>query len=180
MRRALDADKDSFAYKASHNIKDDYAQYKEWTDIVGQENMPKSLAEFQELKYNDNDKFGLLSDYKFSIENKRISASILFKDFAEMKVRIQREIIGMTTIDGVEIKSQSKHFLERVLGNEMEKRKGVDLDRVKECLANASKIVNKIDSIGRKSRVFYSSVSKCMVSVNVDDGNLIQTNPYGG
>lgn len=60
MRRALDADKDSFAYKASHNIKDDYAQYKEWTDIVGQENMPKSLAEFQELKYNDNDKFEIL------------------------------------------------------------------------------------------------------------------------
>lgn len=60
MRRALNADKDSFAYKASHNIKDDYAQYKEWTDIVGQENMPKSLAEFQELKYNDNDKFTLM------------------------------------------------------------------------------------------------------------------------
>jgi len=64
MRRALDADKDSFAYKASHNIKDDYAQYKEWTDIVGQKNMPKSLAEFQELKYNDNDKFEQLEGFK--------------------------------------------------------------------------------------------------------------------
>ncbi len=73
MRRALDADKDSFAYKASHNIKDDYAQYKEWTDIVGQENMPKSLAEFQELKYNDNDKFDLLRNY---VQDEKVKAQI--------------------------------------------------------------------------------------------------------
>ncbi|MBD5091878.1 MAG: hypothetical protein HDT36_00645 [Clostridiales bacterium] len=63
-RKAFRAEKDSTDYKASHNLKGDYKQYKEWQDIIGAENMPNSLAEFQELKYNDNGKFEQLKDFK--------------------------------------------------------------------------------------------------------------------
>ncbi len=52
LRRALRADKDSFAYKKSHYAVRDYRQYERWKSVLGEENMPKSLAEFQDLKYN--------------------------------------------------------------------------------------------------------------------------------
>lgn len=53
LRRALRSDKDSFAYKKSHYAVRDFRQYDRWKSILGEENMPKSLAEFQDLKYND-------------------------------------------------------------------------------------------------------------------------------
>lgn len=175
MRRALDADKDSFAYKASHNIKDDYAQYKEWTDIVGQENMPKSLAEFQELKYNDNKQYELLSDYKFSVENGRMSPLVKFKDYTHMKQRIEREIVGLTTVDGVEIKSQSKHFIERLFGSVEQRRSGVSLEDIKRCLTEGE--IKEIRHTEDGESIVYRLKKICKVSVNASTHNLIQTSP---
>ncbi len=175
MRRALDADKDSFAYKASHNIKDDYAQYKEWTDIVGQENMPKSLAEFQELKYNDNKQYELLSDYKFSVENGRMSPLVKFKDYTHMKQRIEREIVGLTTVDGVEIKSQSKHFIERLFGSVEQRRSGVSLEDIKRCLTEGE--IEEIRHTEDGESIVYRLKKICKVSVNASTHNLIQTSP---
>lgn len=48
-------DKLSEAEKKAHiNYHSDKAQYKEYKKRLGKENVPKSLAEFQDLKYNDN------------------------------------------------------------------------------------------------------------------------------
>lgn len=54
LRRALRSDKDSFAYKKSHYAVRDYKQYKRWKSVLGEDNMPKNLADFQDLKYNKN------------------------------------------------------------------------------------------------------------------------------
>ena len=130
MRRALDADKDSFAYKASHNIKDDYAQYKEWTDIVGQENMPKSLAEFQELKYNKRDEFEALKrehrtiseikqkDWTPSFKEKTITEYYLYKkqgiEFTSHGIArfVQRQQKGITKEDIIEISKRDFDYFE--------------------------------------------------------------------
>ncbi len=130
MRRALNADKDSFAYKASHNIKDDYAQYKEWTDIVGQENMPKSLAEFQELKYNKRDEFEALKrehrtiseikqkDWTPSFKEKTITEYYLYKkqgiEFTSHGIArfVQRQQKGITKEDIIEISKRDFDYFE--------------------------------------------------------------------
>lgn len=57
LRRALRSDKDSFAYKKSHYAVRDYKQYERWKRILGEENMPKTLAEFQDLKYNNKTRY---------------------------------------------------------------------------------------------------------------------------
>lgn len=75
-RKAYRADKDTFEYNKSHNLSKDYKQYTEWKNILGDKEMPKSLAEFQNLKYNNSDKFEVLGDYKKSIESGAVSPLI--------------------------------------------------------------------------------------------------------
>ncbi len=70
LRRALRSDNDSSAYKKSHYAVRDYRQYEHWKHIIGEENMPKTLAEFQDLKYNNSNKFEYLKDFKdYRIDN---------------------------------------------------------------------------------------------------------------
>lgn len=81
LRKALRSEKDSFEYKASHNLKDDYQQYKEWQKIVGKENMPESLAEFQGLKYNNSSEFEALKrEYRTISEIKQKEWTTSFKE----------------------------------------------------------------------------------------------------
>lgn len=63
LRRALRSDEESFAYKKSHYAVRDYNQYERWKSILGKENVPETLADFQDLKYNKTDKFDVLQNY---------------------------------------------------------------------------------------------------------------------
>ena len=51
-------------YEMVHNRNIDNNQYNRWKEIVGEENMPKTLAEFQNLKYNKNVEFEKLHAFK--------------------------------------------------------------------------------------------------------------------
>lgn len=83
LRRALRADKDSFAYKKSHYAVRDYRQFERWKSIIGEENMPKSLAEFQDLKYNNSSKYKEkqgIKAYKQQLERKKVIDKSTGKD----------------------------------------------------------------------------------------------------
>lgn len=56
-RRAHRKGEDSFDYKKSHNLLKDYEQYGRWKKVLGDKEMPETLAEFQEMKYNNSKKF---------------------------------------------------------------------------------------------------------------------------
>ncbi len=74
LRRALRSDKESLAYKKSHYAVRDYNQYNRWKETIGKENMPESLADFQDLKYNNSTKFDSLQEYKeYVVENPKAS-----------------------------------------------------------------------------------------------------------
>lgn len=93
------------------------------------------------MKYNDVEKWELLKDYKKSRSKNMISAFTPFEQYVEYKNRIQNEIVGITTKDGITIKSQSKHFIERVFGtNDDPKthkpRDGVTLEEIEDTLKN--------------------------------------------
>ena len=54
-RRAYRAEEGSFAHERSHHLIRDQKDYAEVRRVLsGSENLPKSLAEFQELRYNKN------------------------------------------------------------------------------------------------------------------------------
>ena len=73
-RKALRSPKGSVEYKMSHNAVEDFKQYEEWKAILGEDNMPKSLADFQELKYNNIKDYCELKDK--AINNKLQQVSV--------------------------------------------------------------------------------------------------------
>lgn len=52
------------AMKAWKRHYGDQQQYECWRNVVGTENIPKSLAKFQEIKYNRQEEFALLKAIK--------------------------------------------------------------------------------------------------------------------
>lgn len=161
------------AEKAYHRRHGDMKQYNRYIDVLGEENMPKTFAEFQDMKYNDSERWELLKDYKKSRSNNMISAFTPFEQYVEYKNRIQNEIVGITTKDGITIKSQSKHFIERVFGtNDDPKthkpRDGVTLEEIEDTLKNGR---------SRKRNDSWQYIKDfCSVSINQRTGNLIQVN----
>ena len=53
-------------YKAIENRKSDEKQYQKYIDILGADNMPKTLDEFQQIKYNDIERW---EDIKYYVRN---------------------------------------------------------------------------------------------------------------
>ena len=152
----------------------DIKQYEKYKTVLGSENVPKSFDKWQDLKYNEVEKWDLLKDYKQSRSNNMISAFTSFEDYIEYKQKINDELIGLVTSDGVTIKNQSKHFIERVFGtskdpNTGRPRNGVEIEDIKDALVNGN-TKHREDSL----RYFGD---RCVVSVNKKNGNLIQTNP---
>lgn len=57
-RRAYRSEKGSFAHERCHHLIRDQKDYAEVRRVLsGSENLPKSLAEFQDLRYNDKEKY---------------------------------------------------------------------------------------------------------------------------
>lgn len=131
--------------------------------------------------YNSTKLNGYLADYKKSVKSGAISSLVSSEDYLNYKSRIEKEIVGLTTKNGIEIKSQSKHFIDRVFGTTMDPvtekgRNGVDIAGIKDALEKPVKIKPiKTDSEGRRSQTYIGE--KASVSINIDTQELIQCNP---
>lgn len=62
------------AEKSIKNYSSDKKQYKEYANLLGKENVPLSLSEFQNLKYNDGDKF---NDLKLNYKDRKLQKEIV-------------------------------------------------------------------------------------------------------
>ena len=151
----------------------------------GIKNPPKSLAELEKMKYNNPKEYDLMQSYSKSVDSGMMSPLVGYEKYKEYHKRVKKELIGLTTSNGITIKSQSKHFLERVFGTISDPshdgvmRSGVELEDVKEALlyGKVEKVKIKKKSNGEfdKSQGFYTD--KCFVSVNPDKCVLIQVIP---
>ena len=164
------------AEKKHKNRHADKKQYENYKKVLGKE-VPRSLDEFQELKYTDNKKWELLKDFYKSRESNMISVFTSFEDYVVYKDRIEKELVGLSTKNGIQITGQSKHFLERVFGTTYDQktglpRSGVDLNEIKEAIINGNPRIRKNDPNSIKL-----VTDECMVSINPNTGMLIQVNP---
>lgn len=170
---------DTFQKKAV-NLSSDRRQYKYYKDVIGTENMPDSLAKFQEMKYNNTPEWELLQKYKRSRSSGKLSAFSSFDDYRKYHDVIQNNVVGITTSDGIKIISQSDHFIERVLGTTVKegqtevKREGVQIDDIVDTLLKPVAIKEKQVKRGISRKYIGSKIE---VTVNPETGNLIQTNP---
>lgn len=146
----------------------------------GIKNPPKSIAEFEKMMYTNPKEYYLMESYIKSVDSGMLSPLAGYEKYREYYERIENEVVGVTAADGTVIKSQSKHFLERVFGTVSDpshggvKRSGVKLDDVIDCIKNGKYISPKNPE---KIKSVVLATDKCLVSINPETGNLIQTTP---
>ncbi|WP_346877127.1 minor capsid protein [Clostridium sp. UBA5712] len=169
-------DKTEVFEKMIKNKASDRKQYSKYKEILGKD-APKSFTDFRELKYNDSKEWNLVKDYVKSRSNNMISIFTPYSQYKEYKNIIDTDIIGLTTSNGVKIKEQSKHFIERVFGTSKDPdtgrpRDGVAINDIKDAILNGVVRARKTDPDSIKL-----VTDRCMVSINPNTGVLIQTNP---
>ena len=154
----------------------DRKQFEQYKNAIGAKNMPKSLDKFQEMKYNNTEAWESTKDYKNAVTRGDLSPLVSLDDYNKGKKLLDDVLIGMKTSDGVEIKSYSKHFINRYFGSVSQRRSGVELDDIQDALTNPkAQIKTKTDAQGRLSHKHNSDV--CEVTINPLTGILVQTNP---
>lgn len=159
-----------------NNMSIDKKQYKEYRKVLGKE-APKSIDAFQDLKYTDSKKWENLNDFYKSRKNNMISGFTTFSDYEGYKERVNNELVGLVTEEGLQIKGQSKHLLERVFGTTEDPktglpRSGVEIEAVRKAILNGTVRKRKSDPNSIKL-----ITDECMVSINPHTGILIQVNP---
>lgn len=157
------------------NADRDSKQYYRYKNILGDD--IGSLAGFRQMKYNEPKEFNLLTDYKNSVENGMISPLSGFKNYKKLHGKIEKNIVGMRTSNGIRISGQSKHFIERVIGTKEDPkterpRSGVEIEDIRYALLYGQVRTRKRDPDSVKF-----VTDKCIVSVNPKTGILIQCNP---
>ena len=158
------------------------AYHAEWLkSINAQSTSLNTVAKYYDAKYNNTEEYQLLKRYFDSVQRGMISPLAGFDNYFHGYNRVQSEIVGRTTSNGIKITYQSSHFMERVLGTIKDPktgnpRNGVEIDDIIECLFNGSSRPVKYDEKNRPSQLLYTK--KCAVTINPDTGELIQCNLY--
>ena len=141
--------------------------------------MPETFEKFQNMKYNNIKKYNelkykykLKKHYDTSISNGDLSPLIDFDTYKKIDEDIKDNLVGLVTTNGIEVKTYSLHFIDRVCGSVEQKRSGVEIEDIKETI-NTSKNIK--DSRGNNSKKIIGKNN--IVSINDKTGNLIQCNP---
>lgn len=165
------------------------ASHKQWLKSIGaQDTSLSTLAKYYEAKYNNpqTTEYKLLRIYARDVENGWISPNASFENYLNLHKRIQTEIVGRKTDDGTEITGQRIHFMQRVLGTAVDpekyrkdhriiSRSGVEIDDIKVALFTPERIDPPVVRKDGKRSVRYIGPN-CVVTLNPDTGDLIQTN----
>lgn len=142
---------------------------------------PATLAERNRLRYSNKQESQLYDLYLRQVKKGTVSPLCTFGNYKEQYRSIEQNIVGMTASGGTIIKSQSKHFIERIIGTSEDPkterpRSGVSVSDAVDALANPLKIKDKtVDKSGNASIKYIGKVAT--VSINPDTGALIQCNP---
>lgn len=158
-----------------------------WSKSIGVNEAIKALAKYYDVKYNDFARYKLLRRYANGVQIGWISPLAGFDNYERFYNRIQTELVGAKTSNGILITGQTEHFMQRVLGTMVDpdklkheqkiiRRSGVDIDDlIHAVLHGTAQTVTTDKKTGKRSQVFRSA--QCAVSVNPDTGVLIQCNP---
>lgn len=165
-----------FELKKQRQEPRDRKQFSEYQEVLGK-NAPKTFAEFQDLKYNSG-QWEAFKSYKKAIQTGELTALADFSLYQETSRIIDEKLVGLTTSNGILITGKSNHFISRVIGSIEQRRSGVGLDRVLEVFTSKdTKILPpKTSSTGSVSQRFI--LNDVELSINPENGNLIQVNPF--
>ena len=161
--------------------------YKYWSKSIGANKSAKTLADYYEMKYNRPEEYKLLKQYAKDVKDGWISPLSGFENYIALYKRIQTEIVGNTAADGTVINGQVPHFMQRVIGTMVDpkkikddlqvvRRSGVEIDDIFDTLFHPESIDDPVKRSSGKTSVRFIG-RNCVVTINPDEGLLIQTNP---
>ena len=166
--------------KTEKNKSADFEQYNRYKNILGEKELKETFESFQEMKYNNEEAYNdlkylyaLKSHYNNVIDKGELSALVDFNKYKETDKEVRNKLVGTITKNGIEIKSYSKHFIDRIFGSIEEKREGVELADIEKTIKESNKF-----KTSKKNGSIKIIGENNIVSINPKTGNLIQTNPY--
>lgn len=127
-------------------------------------------------------KVDIIKGYQKARKNGDISMLVDLKTYQKISDDIDKKIVGTATKDGIIITGYKTHFIDRVIGqyessNESikGKRKGVSIEMINNALQNGESEERPLTKEGLRS-IRYKT-DECIVTINPDTGELIQTTP---
>jgi hypothetical protein len=165
-------------FKKTANQHSDKRLFEKYKAELGR-NAISTLDELQNMKYTEPDRWARFETYAGAVRRGELTPLADF-DLYEMYWREANErLVGLTTSNGVSVKSVSLHFPVRVIGSTEQKRNGVTFDDVFKALTGENSRVGPIVS-GEKGNSQRFTGLRAKVALNPDTGNLIQTNETKG
>lgn len=146
----------------------------------------KEIDEKIVREYHNTPTTELRKKWMKGIDTGWISAVVSFKTYLSAYRTLENELVGERTKDGILINGISDHFMHRLCGTFIDpkiyeekhrivRRSGVEPEDVIYTLLNGKSRETVHDANGNPSKLYISD--KCKVSINPDNGNLIQCNP---
>lgn len=148
-------------------------EFAKYSEILG--NNPMTIGDFVKIKYND-EKWKLFKSFTSSIKSGELSALADFNLYKNISDEMDVKLLGVVTSNGMTITGKSNHSIARVIGSIEQRRNGVQVSDVLDALTSkeAELLPIKIMKNGRSQKFRNNTVE---VSVNPDNGNIIQVNP---
>lgn len=159
---------------------EDEEEYQKWLDSFG--NSGKTIDSIgknniiKEGAMESDDEKRLEEVYKKSVAIGAVTPLAGVELYKETSKKIDEELVGIETANGIKIQSKSYHFIDRVIGSIHQKRNGVQIKDIVEALTNPDEITSIAEGANGRSQK-YILKGKCSVAINPDTGRLIQVNP---
>ncbi len=167
--------------RASRSKSDKYVRIHRDITEVGSAKKDEKILDFYTKKgYNKEKTIELIEDlnrqYLEEVAKGKVT-DVGFHTFAKTFVSTSDKLIGKKTVNGIEIKGVSIHFVARIFGSVEENRQGVSVANIEKCLFEGQAQKVTTDKYGRKSQQIQID-GVCSVSINPDTGQLVQVNPF--
>ena len=161
--------------------------FRDWAEAVGADSAVKSLADYENIRYNDPVRYQLFEQYVRDVQTGWISPLATFENYELLHERVETELVGRTTQSGIALTGQVPHFMQRVLGTGTDpqklreelriiRRSGVEFEDIESALFSPERVGPvQVNGNGKPSVVYFGEA--CAVSINPNTGELIQVNP---
>lgn len=175
----------SASQKAVHSAQ---SHYDIWRKSIGADDAPKTLAKYYDMKYNDKKQYELLQGYVKAVEKVDISPLVGFDLYKKTATDIENTLTGIETVDSVNIKTYTTHFIDRVIGQVADPHEGyreaTKISSVLDALQNGDISEPYIKRTKRKNGEFFDDIrqtytgNSAKVTISILENKLIQCNPY--
>lgn len=149
------------------------AKYKGY---LGTKGYKDTMYKLKQIAYNNE---SLLDGFVKAVDKGDISVLVGIDEYIATARKIEAQLVGLTTKDGVVIRGYATHFVDRIIGQTADPRpgmrQGVSIDAVKEALQSAERIQVSKHKSGKIGHRYYGKEANAIVNPNT--GLLIQANP---